>query len=77
MTPSEVILRKNLVTSGLSSGESKKFGGSGNAGQNDVVYWLVHKARTRHDPNAMPTHRVQADAATSAVRAAVRRILAR
>ena len=42
-----------------------------------VAYWLVHKARTRRDPNAMPTHGVQSRAAMSAVSAAVRQILAR
>ena len=41
------------------------------------AYWLVHKARTRRDPNAMPSHGDQSRAATSAVSAAVRQILAR
>ncbi len=42
----------------------------------EVAYWLVHKTLTRHDPNALPSHEVQASAVVSAVRAAVRRILA-
>ena len=57
--------------------ETKKFGGSGaNAGRNEVVYWLVHKVRTKRDLSAMPAQRVQVNAATSAVRTAVQRILA-
>ena len=47
-----------------------------NAGANDVAYWLVHKVKTRHDPNAMPTRSALHDAATVAVGAAVRKLLA-
>ena len=61
--------RKGFNKEGLTRGA--------NAGANDVAYWLVHKVKTRHDPNAMPTHAVQQDAATSAVRMAVRKLLLR
>lgn len=57
--------------------ERKKFDGTGNAGANDVVYWLVHQVKTRRDMSAMPAQRVQTTAVTAAVRAAVQRILAR
>lgn len=57
--------------------ESKSFGGSANAGANEVVYWLVHKVKSRHDPAALPTQRAKTNAVTSAVRTAVNRILAR
>jgi len=57
--------------------ETKKFDGTGNAGQNEIVYWLVHKMKSRHDPSAMPMQRVQTNAATAAVRTAVQRLLAR
>jgi hypothetical protein len=48
-----------------------------NAGANDVAYWLVHKVKTRHDPNAMPSANTQHDAATAAVKTAVRKLLSR
>lgn len=44
--------------------------------ENAVCYWLVHKVRTRHDPNALPSQSAQTAAVTSAVRSAVQRILA-
>lgn len=52
-------------------------GRGGKDGANDVVYWLVHKVRTRHDPHAMPTQESQLNAATEAVRMAVLKILAK
>lgn len=57
--------------------ESKSFSGKGNAGENDVAYWLVHKVQTRHDPRAMPRQSDQTKSATEAVRAAVRKLLSR
>lgn len=48
-----------------------------NAGANDVAFWLVHKVKTRHDPNAMPSANTQHDAATAAVKTAVRKLLSR
>lgn len=57
--------------------ETKAFGGSGNSGKNEIVYWLVHKVKTRRDLSAMPTQQAQTNAATAAVRTAVQRILAR
>ena len=57
--------------------EKKGFGKGANAGANDVTYWLVHKVKTRHDPNAMPSRSTQHDAATAAVRTAVRKLLTR
>ncbi len=45
--------------------------------ENAVAYWLVHKVRTRHDPNALPSQSAQTAAVTSAVRSAVQHILAR
>ena len=52
-------------------------GRGGKDGANDVVYWLVHKVRTRHDPHAMPTQESQLNAATAAVMIAVLKILAK
>ncbi|MGN0854300.1 MAG: hypothetical protein ACI4R9_02130 [Kiritimatiellia bacterium] len=72
-----LIAARNYKRRKKDGSESNRVSRNGNAGENDIVYWLVHKVRTRHDPNAMPDHRVQIEAATSAVRAAVRRILAR
>lgn len=46
-------------------------------GQNDVVYWLVHKVQTLHDPYAMPTKEAQAASVTSAVRTAIRFLLSK
>lgn len=39
--------------------------------QNKVMYWLVHKVQTRHDPDAMPSSYVQRSAVRSAVASAV------
>ena len=39
------------------------------------LYWLVHKVKTRHDPNALPPKADQIAAATSAVKSAIRIIL--
>ena len=44
--------------------------------ENAICYWLVHKVKTRHDPNALPSQSTQTAAVTSAVRSAVQRILA-
>lgn len=75
--PSLVAASNYKKRSKKTGSESKSFGKSANAGRNEVVYWLVHKAKSRHDPNAMPTQQTQTTAATSAVRTAVKRILAR
>lgn len=56
--------------------ETKKFDGTGNAGENEVVFWLVHKVKTRRDLAAMPHQRVMVKASEDAIRTAVRRILA-
>lgn len=58
-------------------GRLAKTGRGGKEGANEVVYWLVHKVRTRRDPSAMPAQRVQVNAATAAVRTAVRKILSK
>lgn len=57
--------------------ESKSFSGKGNAGENDVTYWLVHKVQTRHDPRAMPTQNTQIESVTRAVSTAIRKLLSR
>ena len=57
--------------------ETKQFNDKANAGQNEVVYWLVHKVKTKRDLSAMPTAQNQTNATTAAVRTAVQRILAR
>lgn len=75
--PSLVAASNYKKRSKKSGSESKSFGGSANAGANEVVYWLVHKVKSRHDPAALPTQRAQTNAVTSAVRTAVNRILAR
>ena len=43
----------------------------GKSGENEVVYWLVHKVQTRYDQNAMPSSRVQHSSVQSAVASAV------
>lgn len=48
----------------------------GKTGAGAVVYWLVHKANPRRDPEALPTAGEQRAAVRDAVAAAVRRILA-
>ena len=57
--------------------ETKKFDGTGNAGENEVVYWLVHKVKTRRDLAALPSHSAMVKASESAIRTAVRVILAK
>lgn len=57
--------------------ESKKFDGTGNAGENEVVYWLVHKVKTRRDLAALPSHSAMVKASETAIRTAVRVILAK
>lgn len=44
----------------------------GKSGQNDLVFYLIRHAKTRHDPRALPTD----DSALSAVQSAVARALA-
>ena len=44
----------------------------GKSGQNDLVYYLIRHAKTRHDPRALPAD----DVALSAVQSAVARALA-
>lgn len=44
----------------------------GKSGENEVVYWLVHKVQTRHDPRALPGPQDQHAAVSSAVAAALR-----
>lgn len=56
--------------------ETKKFDGTGNAGENEVVYWLVHKVKARRDLSALPHQRALVKASEDAIRTAVRRILA-
>ena len=59
-----------------SGAEKKRFDGTGNAGENDVVFWLVHKVKTRRDLAAMPHQRVMVKASEDAIKTAVQRILA-
>ena len=47
----------------------------GEEGENEVVYWLVHKVETAHDPNALPKREAQTLATSSAIRIALQRIL--
>jgi len=46
-------------------------GTDGKPGENEVVYWLVHKVKTRRDPRALPSPQDQHSAVRSAVAAAV------
>lgn len=55
--------------------ESKKFDGTGNAGENEVVYWLVHQVKTKRDLSALPSHGAMVKASETAIRTAVRVIL--
>lgn len=73
--PSLVAASNYKKRSKKTGSESKSFGRSANAGANEVVYWLVHKVKSRHDPAALPTQRDQTNAVTRAVRTAVQRIL--
>ena len=73
-----LIAAQNYAKKNRKTGEVKAaFGKGANTGENEVVFWLVHKVKTRHDPKALPPHDAQVSEATSAVRTAVARILAK
>ena len=63
---SALIARQNFLTK---SGKAKL-----RQGQGQVVYWLVHQVRTRHDPNALPSNPVMTSAVNAAVANAIRHI---
>ena len=72
-----LIAAQNYAKKNRKTGEVKAaFGKGANTGENEVVFWLVHKVKTRHDPKALPPHDAQVSAVASAVRTAVARILA-
>ena len=50
-------------------------GTDGKSGANEVVYWLVHKVKTRHDPRALPSPQDQHSAVRSAVAKAVSNLI--
>ena len=68
-----LVAEENYKTSGgkLATGKKKAV-----SGEQNVMYWLVHKVKTKHDPRALPEKTVQVSAVTSAVRTAIQRILA-
>ena len=73
-----LIAAQNYTHKAKKSGrETKKFDGTGNAGENEVVYWLVHKVKTRRDLAALPSHGAMVKASETAIRTAVRVILAK
>ena len=74
--PSLIAARNYKHKAKKSGRETKKFYGTGNAGENEVVFWLVHKVKTRRDLAAMPHQRVMVKASEDAIQTAVRRILA-
>ena len=69
---SALIARQNFLT------KSGRWNKSGKAklrqGQGQVVYWLVHQVRTRHDPNALPSNSTMSSAVNAAVSNAIRHI---
>ena len=69
---SALIARQNFLTKG---GRMDKSGRAKlRQGQGQVVYWLVHQVRTRHDPSAMPSNSTMSSAVNAAVSNAIRHI---
>ena len=68
---SALIARAPFLTKGgrLAKGDQKRRGGQG-----QVVYWLVHQVRTRHDPNALPSNSTMQSAVNVAVATAIRKL---
>lgn len=58
-----------------SNGRLASGGKGGKTGANTVVYWLVKKVNTAHDPRALPTLEERREAVTKAVSAAVRGLI--